>query len=77
MSGLPVVSGAKTVQALRRAGFQKPPGRRGQRGSHVKLRHPTTGRTAIVPQHPELAVGTLRSVLRQAGLTAEEFRQLL
>ena len=75
--GLPVVSGAMTVRALKRAGFEQPPGRRGQRGSHVKLRHPTTRRTAIVPLHPELAPGTLRSILRQADLTVEEFNKLL
>jgi predicted RNase H-like HicB family nuclease/predicted RNA binding protein YcfA (HicA-like mRNA interferase family) len=45
--------GAMTVRALKRAGFEQPPGRRGQRGSHVKLRHPTTRRTAIVPLHQE------------------------
>lgn len=44
-----------------------------QRGSHVKLRNPE-GRTAIVPLHRELAPGTLRSILRQAGLSVEEFR---
>jgi len=35
------------------------------------------GRTAIVPLHDELAPGTLRSILRQAGLSAEEFERLL
>ena len=30
-------------------------------------------RTAIVPRHPEIAVGTLRSILRQAGLTSDEW----
>jgi predicted RNA binding protein YcfA (HicA-like mRNA interferase family) len=47
-----------------------------QRGSHVKLGN-DAGRTAIVPMHRELASGTLRSVLRQAGLTVEEFIELL
>jgi predicted RNA binding protein YcfA (HicA-like mRNA interferase family) len=66
-----------TVRALKRAGFEQPPGRRGQHGSHVKLRHPTTRRTAIVPLHRELAPGTLRSILRQADLTVQEFEKLL
>ena len=50
----------------------------GQRGSHVKFaRTEAAGiRTAIVPRHREVAVGTLRSVLRQAGLTQEEFETL-
>jgi len=47
-----------------------------QRGSHAKLRH-EDGRTAIVPLHRELAMGTLRSVLRQARLSPDEFADLL
>jgi predicted RNA binding protein YcfA (HicA-like mRNA interferase family) len=62
---LPVVSGADVIRALGKVGY----GRQGQRGSHVKLAN-DAGRTAIVPMHRELAPGTLRSVLRQAGLTA-------
>lgn len=69
---LPVVSGAEAVRALQQAGFQ----RVSQRGSHVKLRSPTS-RTAIVPLHRELAPGTLQSVLKQAGLTVDEFRTLV
>jgi predicted RNA binding protein YcfA (HicA-like mRNA interferase family) len=42
----------------------------------VKLRS-AGGRTAIVPLHRELAPGTLRSILRQAGLSVEEFVELL
>ena len=70
---LPVCSGEETVQALQRAGFELV----SQRGSHVKVRHPTTRRTAIVPLQRELAPGTLRSILRQADMTAEDFRQVL
>lgn len=69
---LPVISGEEAVKALTKAGFRFA----GQRGSHVKLRNPA-GRVAIVPMHEELAPGTLRSVLRQAGLAAEEFLKLL
>ena len=65
---LPIVSGAKIVAALQRAGFEQV----SQRGSHVKLRH-ANGRVAIVPLHREVAVGTLRSILRQAGLSSDEF----
>jgi predicted RNA binding protein YcfA (HicA-like mRNA interferase family) len=73
MSGtLPVVSGKETVQALRRAGFAVV----STRGSHQKLRD-AEGRVVIVPLHRELARGTLASVLRQAGLGAEEFKGLL
>ncbi len=49
-----------------------------QRGSHVKFVRavPEGLRTVIVPSHRELAVGTLRSILRQAGLTSDEFDAL-
>ncbi|HZU17403.1 MAG TPA: type II toxin-antitoxin system HicA family toxin [Candidatus Dormibacteraeota bacterium] len=74
MSGpLPRVSGQEVVQALERAGFVVV----GTRGSHRKLRHAERARVVIVPLHHELASGTLRSILRQAGMSAEELRALL
>lgn len=47
----------------------------GQQGSHVKFARQTESglRTAVVPKHREVAAGTLRSILRQAGLTWDEF----
>lgn len=69
---MPVVSGEDVCRALERAGFV----RKSQKGSHVKLVHPD-GRIVIVPMHKELAPGTLRSVLRQAGLTTEQLIALL
>jgi predicted RNA binding protein YcfA (HicA-like mRNA interferase family) len=69
---LPHVSGAEAVRALERAGFVF----RSQRGSHRKLRQ-ADGRTVIVPMHRELAPGTLRSILKQAGLSVAELRDLL
>jgi predicted RNA binding protein YcfA (HicA-like mRNA interferase family) len=69
---LPVVSGTDVVKALRKAGFDEV----SQRGSHMKLRD-EHGRTVILPLHRELAPGTLRSVLRQASLGAEELAALL
>jgi predicted RNA binding protein YcfA (HicA-like mRNA interferase family) len=65
-----VVSGAATVDALRKAGFEQV----SQRGSHVKLR--SGDATVIVPVHRELAPGPLRSVLRQAGIAVEDFKLL-
>jgi predicted RNA binding protein YcfA (HicA-like mRNA interferase family) len=49
-----------------------------QKGSHVKfVKYMGEGiRTAIVPHHREVAVGTLRSILRQAGLNPDEFEAL-
>jgi predicted RNA binding protein YcfA (HicA-like mRNA interferase family) len=68
---LPVVSGAAVVGALTKVGFVE----MSQRGSHLKLRK--VERVVIVPLHRELAPGTLRSILRQAGLSAEELTGLL
>ena len=49
-----------------------------QRGSHIKFVRYNGGevRTTIVPQHREISVGLLRSILRQAGLTPGEFERL-
>jgi len=47
------------------------------RGSHCKLRHLSPPRIVIVPLHDEVRPGTLTSILRQAGSTAEELRDLL
>jgi len=49
-----------------------------QKGSHVKFFKTTTEgtRTTIVPKHREIAIGTLHSILNQAGLSPEEFEQL-
>jgi predicted RNA binding protein YcfA (HicA-like mRNA interferase family) len=69
---LPVVSGADAIRIFGKVGFEQT----SQRGSHVKLRH-MNGRVVIVPLHKELAQGTLRSVLRQAGLSPEEFAALI
>lgn len=68
---LPVLSGAEVVRMLERAGFT----RAGQRGSHVKLRG-GEGRVVIVPLHDALARGTLRSIIRQAGLSVDDFLAL-
>ena len=61
------ISGAEAVRALRRLGFTLGE----QEGSHIRLTK--GGLRVTVPNHKSLAVGTLKSILRQAGLTAEEF----
>jgi predicted RNA binding protein YcfA (HicA-like mRNA interferase family) len=73
VSKLPTVSGRECVRALEKAGFQFV----SQSGSHMKLRRVKPFAQIIVPNHKELAVGTLRSILRQAGLTVNEFVDLL
>jgi predicted RNA binding protein YcfA (HicA-like mRNA interferase family) len=49
-----------------------------QKGSHVKFARETeeSTRITIVPHHDEVAVGTLRTILKQAGLTVDEFENL-
>jgi predicted RNA binding protein YcfA (HicA-like mRNA interferase family) len=68
---LPQASGARVVRALEKLGFA----RTGGKGSHVKLRKGP--HVVIVPQHPELALGTMRSVLKQAGIDAATLRGAL
>ena len=49
-----------------------------QKGTHVKFAKSTDEgtRTAIVPRHREITIGTLGSILRQAGISVEEFKVL-
>lgn len=73
MSRLPRLSGGDCVRALGKAGFYF----KRQRGSHLILRRDVPFAQVIVPNHRELAKGTLRSIIRQAGLEVEEFERLL
>jgi len=74
MPKLPVVSGIEVVKALARIGY----GVDHQTGSHIILRQrEAPHRRLTVPKHRELAKGTLRAIIREAGLTVEEFSRLL
>ena len=75
MPKLPMLSGLETIKALAKAGFKT----KRQRGSHVSLFRETKNGPVIVvvPLHKELRVGTLRAIVRQAGLSIEEFAALL
>jgi len=70
---LPRISGRECIHALERAGFQVTR----QRGSHVMLRRDDPFARVTVPDHRELDSGTLRAIIRQAGMTVEEFVALL
>jgi predicted RNA binding protein YcfA (HicA-like mRNA interferase family) len=72
MAELPRVSGPQTVRALERAGFVVVR----IKGSHQHLRRPSGGPLVTVPCHgrKELKPKTLKSILRQAQMTVEEFR---
>ncbi|HWF19082.1 MAG TPA: type II toxin-antitoxin system HicA family toxin [Verrucomicrobiae bacterium] len=72
MSKLPVCSGHEAVRAFRQIGYEVDH----QTGSHIILRHANMRRLTI-PNHRELAKGTLRAIIREAGITKEEFIDLL
>jgi predicted RNA binding protein YcfA (HicA-like mRNA interferase family) len=74
MTKLPVVSGRQLVKALIKIGYEID----NQRGSHMFLRHRRPPhRRLTVPDHKEIAKGTLRNILRESGLTVEELARLL
>ena len=74
MSKLPVVSGKQLCKMLGNIGYFTDH----QTGSHIILRHKNPPhRRLTVPEHKEVAKGTLRTIIRQAGLTLEEFKNLL
>ena len=74
MNKLPAVKPRRVIRALQKAGFVI----HHVKGSHYSLKHPDTGRRVIVPYHnKELKPGTLDSIIKQAGLTREEFLKLL
>ncbi|MCO6438680.1 MAG: type II toxin-antitoxin system HicA family toxin [Phycisphaerae bacterium] len=74
MTRLPTISGREAVRALQQLGYVMDH----QTGGHVILRHQDPPhRRLTIPNHRELAKGTLRAIIRQAGLTVEEFAALL
>ena len=75
MSKLRRVSGREAIHALERLGFEQVR----QRGSHAVLKKQTPDGAVgcVVPLHRELAIGTLRGILRQAKATPEEFMEKL
>lgn len=73
MGKLGNISGREAAKAFQRAGWMPI----GQVGSHLVLVKPGVRANLSVPQHKELSVGTLRSLIRNAGLTTDEFLALL
>ncbi len=67
------ISGQEAIKALERLGFTQVR----QKGSHVilKKRTPQGEIGCVVPLHPELAVGTLRGILKQARITEQQFME--
>ncbi|MBI4326886.1 MAG: type II toxin-antitoxin system HicA family toxin [Chloroflexi bacterium] len=73
MSKLPRLSGQETVNILKKAGFYV----KRQHGSHLILRRDDPFAQTVVPDHKEIDRGTLRAIIRQAGLSVAEFDKLL
>jgi len=69
---LPVISGDDFVKTVRKIGYVWDH----TEGSHMILLH-RSGRRLSVPRHKELGRGLLRSLIRDAGLSREEFTRLL
>jgi len=71
MPKLPIVSGSEVIRALQRLGFIV----LRQRGSHVILRRGSQG--CVVPDHREVKTGTLAGLLKQAGVSVDDFIRAL
>ncbi|MGR3310078.1 MAG: type II toxin-antitoxin system HicA family toxin [Candidatus Brocadiales bacterium] len=69
---LKLCSGAEVVQKFQKAGWSV----KRQKGSHVMMIKLGFQWTLSIPQHSELGPGILRKLIRQAGLTVEEFNEL-
>ena len=73
MSALPRLSGRECVRALAKAVFYV----KRQHGSHIILRRDDPYGQLVVPDHRELDRGTVRALIRQAGLSVDDFVKLL
>lgn len=68
---MPHVSGAQAVRIFERLGFVL----MRQNGSHIVMRKGSAA--CVVPNHKEIKIGTLAGMLRQAGVSADEFLRVL
>jgi predicted RNA binding protein YcfA (HicA-like mRNA interferase family) len=74
LTRLPALTGREVVKALGKIGYELDR----QHGSHMILRHPDPPyRRLVVPDHKEVRRGTLRAIIRQAGLSVSEFLELI
>ena len=73
MPKLPVLSGRQVVKAFQEAGWRQDR----QRGSHVVMLKQGSNVSLSIPQHREVSPGTLRTLIRLSGMTAERFCKLL
>ena len=73
MSKLPVISVSDCIKALNKIGFVI----YRQRGSHITMVRESPPSQTTIPNHKELDRGTLRAIIRQVGLTVDQFVDLL
>ncbi len=73
MSRLPIISGLEAVRAFNKDGWLMVR----RTGSHMIMTKPHTKATLSIPRHKELDRGTLRKLIKHAGLSVDEFNKLL
>lgn len=73
MGKLGNISGKEAVKAFQKAGWEKV----GQVGSHLVMTKPNIRVNLSIPQHKELSIGTLRALIRNAGMSVDEFLDLV
>jgi predicted RNA binding protein YcfA (HicA-like mRNA interferase family) len=73
MNKLPITSGKECIEVLEKVGFYI----KRRESSHVILRRNDPFAQIVVPDHKEIDRGTLRAIIRQAGLSVAEFVMLL
>ena len=73
MSKLPRISGKECIKALEKVDFYQ----KRRQSSHIIMRRDEPFAQVVVPEHQELATGTLRAIIRDSDLSVEEFVSLL
>ncbi len=73
MSKLPTILGKECVKALSKVGFYQ----KRRESSHIIMRRDEPFAQVVVPDHEQIAKGTLRTIIRDTDLTVEEFITLL
>ncbi|MBI5061639.1 MAG: type II toxin-antitoxin system HicA family toxin [Candidatus Aenigmarchaeota archaeon] len=73
MTRLPILSGREIIKILSKNGFEIV----GRKGSHVRMKKiaPNGIFIVVIPDHKEIPVGTLKSIIRQSDLSEEVFRE--
>ena len=72
MARLSNISGKEAVKVFEKSGWEQ----RGQVGSHIVMTKEGEKANLSIPQHKELSIGTLRALIRNSGMTVDEFLEL-